>query len=179
MYAAVTTSRRIFMPRYLRPTLSRKKSANQGNLRLRRRLTSARDLSPQPTADLAAHHRENFVAHQPHQALYFQKNLHAEVSPSDSFEEEERESGQFAVEEEENEPQPTADLAAHHRENFVAHQPHQALYARGGSKRQKSIPTQYSERSRDYFQKNLHAEVSPSDSFEEEERGLHIIGKIL
>ncbi|OQE32853.1 hypothetical protein PENFLA_c001G04337 [Penicillium flavigenum] len=41
---------------------------------------------------------------------------------------------------------------------------------RHGSSFSKSIPTQYSERSRDYFQKNLHAEVSPPDSFEEEER---------
>ncbi|CAG8909134.1 unnamed protein product [Penicillium egyptiacum] len=41
---------------------------------------------------------------------------------------------------------------------------------RHGSSFSKSIPTQYSERSRDYFQKNLHVEVSPSDSFEEEER---------
>ncbi|KAJ6147741.1 hypothetical protein N7497_009723 [Penicillium chrysogenum] len=41
---------------------------------------------------------------------------------------------------------------------------------RHGSSFSKSIPTQYSERSRDYFQKNIHAEVSPSDSFEEEER---------
>jgi hypothetical protein len=41
---------------------------------------------------------------------------------------------------------------------------------RHGSSFSKSIPTQYSERSRDYFQKNLHPEVSPSDSLEEEER---------
>ncbi|KGO45251.1 Inositol polyphosphate kinase [Penicillium expansum] len=40
-----------------------------------------------------------------------------------------------------------------------------------GSSFSKSIPTQYSERSRDYFQKDSHVEVSPSDSFEEEERG--------
>ncbi|KAJ5607295.1 hypothetical protein N7537_003914 [Penicillium hordei] len=42
---------------------------------------------------------------------------------------------------------------------------------RHGSSFSKSIPTQYSERSRDYFKKDLHVEVSPSDSFEEEERG--------
>ncbi|KGO74394.1 Inositol polyphosphate kinase [Penicillium italicum] len=40
-----------------------------------------------------------------------------------------------------------------------------------GSSFSKSIPTQYSERSRDYFQKDSHVEVSPSDSFEQEERG--------
>lgn len=39
-----------------------------------------------------------------------------------------------------------------------------------GSSFSKSIPTQYSERTRDYFQEDLHIEVSPSDSFEEEER---------
>ncbi|KAJ5401816.1 uncharacterized protein N7487_007712 [Penicillium crustosum] len=42
---------------------------------------------------------------------------------------------------------------------------------RHGSSFSKSIPTQYSERSRDYFKKDLHVEVSPSDSFEEEDRG--------
>ncbi|KAI2732525.1 hypothetical protein CBS147332_1664 [Penicillium roqueforti] len=40
-----------------------------------------------------------------------------------------------------------------------------------GSSFSRSIPTQYSERARDYFQSDLHAEVSPSNSFEEEERG--------
>ncbi|KAG0157581.1 hypothetical protein PDIDSM_4766 [Penicillium digitatum] len=40
-----------------------------------------------------------------------------------------------------------------------------------GSSFSKSIPTQYSERSRDYFQKDSHVKVSPSDSFEEGERG--------
>ncbi|KAJ9491761.1 hypothetical protein VN97_g1506 [Penicillium thymicola] len=42
---------------------------------------------------------------------------------------------------------------------------------RHGSSFSKSIPTQFSERSRDYFKKDLHVEVSPSDSFEEEDRG--------
>jgi inositol-hexakisphosphate kinase len=39
-----------------------------------------------------------------------------------------------------------------------------------GSSFSKSIPTQYSERSRDYFQEDPHVEVSPSGSFEQEER---------
>ncbi|CAI7584846.1 unnamed protein product [Penicillium glandicola] len=37
-----------------------------------------------------------------------------------------------------------------------------------GSSFSKSIPTQYSERNRDYFQKDSHIEVSPSNSFEQE-----------
>ncbi|KAJ5312221.1 hypothetical protein PENANT_c011G09667 [Penicillium antarcticum] len=37
-----------------------------------------------------------------------------------------------------------------------------------GSSFSRSIPTQYSERSRDYFQKEPHVELSPSTSFEEE-----------
>jgi hypothetical protein len=40
-----------------------------------------------------------------------------------------------------------------------------------GSSFSKSIPTQYSERSRDYFQKEPHVDLSPSTSFEEERRG--------
>ncbi|KAJ5496694.1 Major facilitator superfamily domain general substrate transporter [Penicillium fimorum] len=39
-----------------------------------------------------------------------------------------------------------------------------------GSSFSKSIPTQYSERTRDYFQKDPGVEVSPTSSFEEEER---------
>ncbi|KAJ5782448.1 hypothetical protein N7457_004222 [Penicillium paradoxum] len=39
-----------------------------------------------------------------------------------------------------------------------------------GSSFSRSIPTQYSERSRDYFQKDPHVGISPTDSFEQEER---------
>ncbi|KAJ5177793.1 Major facilitator superfamily domain general substrate transporter [Penicillium coprophilum] len=38
-----------------------------------------------------------------------------------------------------------------------------------GSSFSQSIPTQYSERTRDYFQKDINDEVSPANSFEEEE----------
>jgi inositol-hexakisphosphate kinase len=41
---------------------------------------------------------------------------------------------------------------------------------RHGSSFSKSIPTQYSERKRDYFDKNVHVEISPTNSFEQEER---------
>ncbi|KAJ5952105.1 Major facilitator superfamily domain general substrate transporter [Penicillium vulpinum] len=40
-----------------------------------------------------------------------------------------------------------------------------------GSSFSKSIPTQYSERTRDYFQEDPNLEISPLNSFEEEERG--------
>ncbi|CAG7925848.1 unnamed protein product [Penicillium olsonii] len=41
---------------------------------------------------------------------------------------------------------------------------------RHGSSFSKSIPTQYSERKRDYFQKESHVPLSPADSFEQDER---------
>lgn len=42
---------------------------------------------------------------------------------------------------------------------------------RHGSSFSKSIPTQYSERSRDYFQKDAHVQISPPSSFEQGDRG--------
>ena len=47
---------------------------------------------------------------------------------------------------------------------------HLTLGGRHGSSFSKSIPTQYSERNRDYFEKAPHVEISPLNSYEQEER---------